>query len=225
MLNTPYDDFTPMLYQQFVGDAVLSNARLRNYFDACFQQAIDDAGCYPAWACIGCLSDGQATNAFGERPSKCPKCESRKCFQIATFQSRAPLVGRAFERAVLHLLRMRFELPAEPTPGNTRTHDIEVTHRIAIESKGSPRSVQNPDGSIIKLGRPGLERSDTWKKAQSNAHTFRERNRGAPFYIVSNAVPHDLVGYRSDDITGIFNLTHADRMQAFVREINLELSA
>ena len=134
-------------------------------------------------------------------------------------------VGSAFEQAVIYLLKTRFELPAVSTPGNTRTHDIEVTNRIAIESKGSPGRLLNPARTVTELSRPGLERSDTWKKAQANARNFRAQNRNAPFFIVSNAVPSTLVGYRSDDITGIFNVTLVSRVDALISEINAAIAS
>ncbi|MXZ90176.1 MAG: hypothetical protein F4W95_02645 [Chloroflexi bacterium] len=218
-----YDDIAAANYRQFIGVRSLTNDRLRDYFNACFQDAIDAVGCYSAWACIDCIRKGSPAAELGDKPSRCPICESDRVFEIATFQSRAPAVGNAFESAVRHLLVRRFELPAEPTPGNTRTHDIEITGRIAIETKGSPRLVHNPNGTVIQLGRPGLERTDTRKKAFDNAHTFRQRNRNAPFFIVSNAVPSDLVGYRSDDITGIFNITQASRVDSLATEINAAL--
>ncbi len=223
MPNIRYNDIAAANYSRFIGRTLLTNDRLRHYFDACFQSAIDEAGCYPVWACVGCIGNGKATAAFGNAPRRCPICESPKVFEVATFQSRASVVGNAFERAVRHLLTARFELPATPTPGNTHTHDIEVTSAIAIETKGSPRRLLNPDQSITTLQRPGLERSDTWKKAQANAANYRRNNRRNPFFIVSNAVPPDLVGYRSDDITGIFNITQAGRVNALVNEVNAAL--
>ncbi len=218
-----YDDIAAANYLRFIENRRLTNDRLRHYFNACFQDAIDEAGCYPAWACVACIGNGTATAEFGNTPNRCPTCESPKVFEVATFQSRASVVGNAFERAVRHLLATRFEMPAVPTPGNTRTHDIEVTSRIAIETKGSPSQLLNPNNTITRLSRPGLDRSDTWKKAQANAHNFRAHNKTAPFFIVSNSVPSDLVGFRSDDITGIFNIMQANRVKSLVDEINAAL--
>ena len=175
--------------------------------------------CYPAWACVTCIGGGTTTAEFGNLPRQCPVCGSRRVFEVATFQGRASIVGKVFEIAVRYLLTTKFELPAVPTPGNTNTHDVEVTSRVAIETKGSPRYVQNPDNTVTTIARPGLERSDTWKKAQANALKFRRLNRNSPFFIVSNAVPSDLVGYRSDEITGIFNVTQTNRLDSLVAEI------
>lgn len=223
MPTIPYDAIASGNHRQFISGGTLSNSSLRNYFNACFQEAIDKTDCYPAWACIGCLGEGKATAEFGNKPNRCPSCNANRVFEIGTFQGRSAVVGKVFEHAVSHLLRTTFELPAVSTPGNTRTHDIEITSRIAIESKGSPRRLLNPDGTLTEFSRPGLERSDTWKKAQANARNFRERNRLTPFFIVSNAVPSNLIGYRSDDITGIFNVAQAVRVHALVSEISAAL--
>ena len=223
MPTNHYDDIALSHYIN-LGTLELSNERLRGYFSACFQQAIDDSGCYPAWTCITCIGNGAATSEFGELPQTCPVCGSSRVFEVATFQGRSTVVGKTFESAVRCLLKNRFGLPAVSTPGNTNTHDLEITARIAIETKGSPRQIRNPNGSISAIPRPGLERSDTWKKAQANAQNFRSRNRYAPFYIASNAVPPDLVGYRSDAVSGIFNVSQADRLQSLVDEIQETIS-
>ncbi len=222
MPTIQYEEIAQNNYHH-IGNQALSNERLRDYFNGCFQQAIDEKSCYPAWACVACIGIGTATAKFGNLPQICPVCGSDRVFEVATFQSRSSIVGNVFESAVLHLLATQFELPAAPTPGNTNTHDIEVTPRIAIETKGSPRIVRNLDKTVTEIARPGLERSDTWKKAQANARNFRRLNRDAPFYIVSNAVPPELVGYRSDDITGIFNISQVDRLKSLVAEIRASL--
>lgn len=218
----PYDEIVQTNYSPLCGQQ-LTNGRLQSYFNGCFQQSIDTATCYPAWACLSCMGGGTTTAEFGNLPQECPICDSRRVFEIATFQSRASIVGKVFETAVRHLLSTRFELPALPTPGNTNTHDVEVTPKIAIETKGSPRYVQNPDNTVTTIARPGLERSDTWKKAQANARNFRRHNQSVPFFVVSNAVPSNLVGYRSDDITGIFNVGQANRLLALVDEIRVAM--
>lgn len=220
-----YDAIASRNYQEFISAGNLSNDQLRNYFNACFQEAIDLKDCYPAWACIECIEKSTPTTAFGNKPSRCTLCNSKRVYEIGTFQGRASVVGGVFEKAIIHLLRTKFELPAVSTPGNTRTHDIEITSAVAIESKGSPRRLLNPDGTATTFPRPGLERSDTWKKAQANARNFRAVNRVAPFFILSNAVPHSLVGYRSDDITGIFNITQASRVASLISEINRALTS
>ena len=218
MPSIQYDEVAKTNYAH-IGGQGLANGRLQNYFNGCFQQVIDAVACYPAWACISCIGGSKTTAEFGNLPNECPACGSRRVFEVATFQGRASIAGKVFESAVRYLLSTIFELPAVPTPGNTNTHDVEITPRIAIETKGSRRYVQNPDSTVTTIGRPGLERSDTWKKAQANARNFRRLNPSTPFYIVTNALPPSLVGYRSDDITGIFNITQVNRITSLVAEM------
>jgi len=116
-------------------------------------------------------------------------------------------------------MQERFHIPLVATPGNTRTHDFEVAADVAIEVKGSPSVIRNPDGTVTKLGRPGLERSDTRKKAFDNARTHRQRRPDSLFFIVSNAVPVDLVGYRSRDVSAVFDATKIQRIDALATEI------
>ncbi|MBM3149281.1 MAG: hypothetical protein FJ008_07075 [Chloroflexi bacterium] len=116
-------------------------------------------------------------------------------------------------------METRYRLPLTPTPGNTRTHDFEVRGDIAIEAKGSPSRIINPDGTFTELDRPAMERSDTRKKAFENARTYRQRNPTGLFFIVSNAIPSDLVGYRNRDVTAIFDVNKVDRLEAMMAEI------
>jgi hypothetical protein len=64
-----------------------------------------------------------------------------------------------------------------------------------------------------------MERSDTRKKAFENARTYRQRNERGSFFVVSNAIPSDLVGYRNRDVTAVFDATKVDRLQAMILEI------
>lgn len=224
MPNTRYDDIAAANYAEFIGARRLTNDTLRNYFEACFQQAVAEAGCYQAWACLACAQEDNGKVGFGERPRRCTQCGSRQVFEVATFQGRAPVVGSVFESAVLELLSTRFELPVTRTPGNTNTHDLEISNRMAIETKGSPRHLDNPDGSVTTLHRPGMERTDTEKKAFANGRRYRSQNRNSPFFIVTNALPKRLEGYRGEDVTGIFNITQANRTESLVAEINAALA-
>ncbi|MBI2831126.1 MAG: hypothetical protein HYX79_02590 [Chloroflexi bacterium] len=64
-----------------------------------------------------------------------------------------------------------------------------------------------------------MERSDTKKKAFDNARTYRQRNATGLFFVVSNAIPSDIVGYRNRDVTAVFDVTKVDRLQAMMTEI------
>lgn len=217
-MTLPFDAIAKNAYAKFLSVSI-SNSRLRDYYNTCFQQSIDHYGAYQCWACINCLRLGNQTQAWGKPPSKCPNCNSATVYEIATFQARSSIVGNAFASAFSQLMQTYFRLPLIPTPGNTRTHDFEVTSNIAIETKGSPMSVTNPDGSLTLLGRPGMERSDTRKKAFENARTYRQRNAEGLFFVVSNAIPADLVGYRNRDVTAVFDATKVDRLNAMLLEI------
>jgi hypothetical protein len=214
----PFDSVARQAYEKILSGRV-TNTRLRDYFNTCFQNSIDHYGVYQCWACIDCLRNGQATQGWGEPPSNCPRCHSSTVYEIATFQARSPIVGNAFATAFSYLMQTLYRLPLTPTPGNTRTHDFEVTGDIALETKGSPSRVINPDGTFTNLGRPGMERSDTRKKAFENARTYRQRNPSGLFFVVSNAIPSDLVGYRNRDVTAVFDVNKVDRLEAMMSEI------
>ena len=128
-------------------------------------------------------------------------------------------MGAAFLDALITLLERAFEVQLLPSPAGTRTHDLEIPHRIAVEVKGSPARITNPDGSIRKLARPGLERSDTQKKAFDNARAFRQVNPKVPFYIASNAIPSKFVGYWDEHVTGIIDVTKTERLEFLVEQI------
>lgn len=214
----PFDAIVRDAYDRILSGSI-TNPRLKDYFDACFQESIDYYRAYQRWACVNCLRVGNTTQGWGKPPSRCPRCHSTTVYEIATFQARAPIVGNAFANAFAYLMMTHFRLPLVPTPGNTRTHDFEVTSEIAIETKGSPASISNPDGTLTHLGRPGMERSDTRKKAFENARTYRLRNMTGLFFVASNAIPSDLVGYRNRDVTAVFDVTKVDRLEAMMTEI------
>jgi hypothetical protein len=217
-LSEPFDSIANAAYEKYV-KGTLSNAQLREYYAACFQNAIDHYGLYQCWSCVNCLKSGNSTQGWGRPPSRCPRCKSGSVYEIASFQARSSAVGGAFASGFSVLMSRHFRLPLAPTPGNTRTHDFEVTPEIAIEAKGSPARIINPDGSTTLLGRPGLERSDTKKKASDNGHTYRQQKTAGLFFVVSNAVPSTLVGYTSDDITAIFDANKVERLEAMIMAI------
>ncbi len=217
-MTEPFDTIARQAYERVINDQV-TNARLRDYFNTCFQNSIDYYGLYQCWSCVDCLRNGEATQGWGEPPSSCPHCHSSAVYEIATFQARSPIVGNALASAFSYLMQTYYRLPLFPTPGNTRTRDFEVTGDIAIETKGSPSKVINPDSTVTDLGRPAMERSDTRKKAFDNARTYRQRNPTGLFFVVSNAIPSDLVGYRNRDVTAVFDANKVDRLEAMMSEI------
>ena len=131
----------------------------------------------------------------------------------------SPIKPCTGKRPLFQHLRISHRICYTTTKGNTRTHDFEITREVAIELKGSPSRVVNPDGTFTELDRPGLERSDTKKKAFDNARAYRQRNPDGLFFVVSNAIPPELVGYRNRDVTAVFDANKVDRIEAMISEI------
>jgi hypothetical protein len=96
---------------------------------------------------------------------------------------------------------------------------LELGHDVVIEAKGSALSIINPDGSKTKLGRAGMSRTDTKKKAFANAEEWRERVPAGAFYIITNSLPNSLLAYHSDTVTGIYDVTKKIQLDKFVSEV------
>lgn len=201
----------------------ISNRKLKDFVDSCFAEALVQHSLAPCWVCVNCMSDGTPTFGWGRGPGKCLTCSERSVYQVATFNAWAPVVGAAFSAAAYHLLRSIYRIPMHETPGHTTTHDFEVTGLVALEAKGSPSTIKNPDGSNYQLKRPGLQRTDTEKKAFANAKTFRQRNPDAYFGVITNAMPARLLNYRDATVSGIFNLTRHEEIEVFVRDLGQTL--
>lgn len=198
----------------------ITNGSLTRYFDACFRDTLDHFEIWPCWACVGCLKQARSTIRWGEKPGTCPLCGSRSVYEIATFNARASKVGDTFGWAFLNLMWEHFRVPVFPTPRSARTHDFEVTEHVAIEAKGSPSNVRNPDGTSYHPGRPGMRRTDTERKAFRNGAMFHQANRDAYFCIATNALPTRLEAYRSQqDVNSIIVVTRVDNIEAFIRDI------
>lgn len=116
-------------------------------------------------------------------------------------------------------METNFNLPIHPTPEGTKTHDFEITQAVAIETKGSPSYIINPDGTRSNLGEPGLLRSDTEKKAFANATKYRQRKPDGFFCIVTNAMPKRLLRYSDRDINAIYDITKVKQINLFIRDI------
>ena len=169
----------------------LSNGRLRGLLTSmdAFSKLLTRRLAIQREACVACHWQWNRYRRVWQFASDMlPVCGSNRVFEVATFQSRSSIVGNVFESAVLYLLVTRFELPTlASTPGNTDTHDIEVT---PTESLLKPRGLHVLcTGTLTtrlprSLG-PDWSAPDTWKKAQANARNFRRRNLNTPFYIVS----------------------------------------
>ncbi len=199
--------------------AAPTNTLLRTYFDACFTDTLEQIGLYAAWCCTNCMRADTVSYGWGKKPTRCPTCRQPATYQLATFNAWASPVGAVFAAAVYFLLRGSYRVPLVGTPGNTKTHDFEVTGSFVIEAKGSPHQVVNPDGSLYVLGRPGMERSDTEKKAFANAATFKMRNPNAYYAVLTNALPPRLLNYRNATVNAIFNVTRVEELNILMRDI------
>ncbi|HXG06274.1 MAG TPA: hypothetical protein VNI77_02990 [Nitrososphaera sp.] len=176
---------------------------------------------YKTWICVKCLEVGRFTWAWGDKPkpNRCPTC-TKPVYEVATFQARAAYVGAMFEYACFYLLVKRFNINARLSSEQSRLYDFEIKNNVVVEAKGSPKSVENPDGSISKLGRAGMQRSDTKKKAFANAEEWHTRFPNGHFFIITNAIPTSLQSYRSEKIDAIYDVTKESQLLRFVKEIS-----
>lgn len=223
--HEPYSRIAQTNYQRIIRRSARppTNALLKAYFDACFTDTLQHFALYAVWCCTSCMRDGTVSYGWGRKPNRCPTCHQTTTYQVGTFNAWAAPVGAVFAAAVYFLLRGSYRVPLVDTPGNTKTHDFEITASFAIEAKGSPHHVVNPDGTLYELGRPGMERSDTEKKAFANAQTFKMRNPHAYYAILTNALPPKLLGYRNATVNGIFNVTKVEELNILMRDITERL--
>ena len=197
----------------------IDNQSLRRYFEKAFHEVMAKHDLYPAWACINCLRQGDSTVNWGVKPVTCPECGDTATYSIATFQGRASRFGDIFVVALQHLLQTHYGLELKHTPRSIRTHNLEVTPKVAVDAKGSAREIIFPNQVIHRNPRAGMMRSDTIKKTSDNARNFMNSNPDGTFFIATNALPLRLMGHRSDIITGIFDVTKKDQLDAFVHEV------
>ena len=91
--------------------------------------------------------------------------------------------------------------------------------------KGSPETIVTPTGETVTFGRPGMRRTDTEKKASSNATTFkrdfmRNEGRDARFYVLTNALPGDGWQEEHPAIDDIFDVTKSQDWNDFARDLS-----
>lgn len=216
-MQTPYDELALSNYP--FNKKEISNKALRDYFDACFDAVFMTWGLYPAWVCMDCATNSTPLIQFKPPGSNCPACGSSKIFEVATFQGRSARMGAVFESAVRLIFQRKYGLNLRATPQNTRTHDLEASRSIAIEVKGSPTRIQIPNFGTRKLARAGLLRSDTLKKANANGRQFKQANPNSTFFVLTNALPPELRGIRTQDVDAYFDITKANRVRDFVDEV------
>lgn len=215
----------PQPYKSIVKDnfttlekSTLSNESLARYFDGCFSDVHRLVGLYKTWVCVACLAVGRCNYGWGDKPKKCHVCNNR-VYEVSTFNARASYSGAVFDYGCQYLLSEVYDIATNPTSDATRLYDFEIKNDIVVESKGSSKYVLNPDGTRSTLGRPGMMRSDTEKKAFANAKKWHDRFPNGSFYILTNALPNHLRAYRDETIAAILDFTKKSQVESFVGEI------
>ena len=209
--------YTASNYKKTLGKKGLSNSSLSDYFASCFNNTSILFGTYKCWICVTCLVENEFSYGWGDKPRSCPRC-GKPTYEVATFQARASHVGRAFQYACRYLLKELYGVNAELTGEKTPLYDLEIRPDLVIEAKGSPEFIINPDKSKSPLGRAGMSRSDTHKKAFANATEWKRRFPKGHFFILTNSLPVGLRAYKDEKIDGIFDITKKIQLEEFVSE-------
>jgi hypothetical protein len=201
----------------------LSDESLETFIQECFEAVISDRGLWPYWLCMDCKTGG-----YGKSSRSCIHCGSRRVFEVATFQGRGAVTGGVFQEAVKYLLDTYYPgLEIQRSDGTQfKDHcDLFAPEVAGIEIKGSPAKIRLPDGNVITFDRPGMQRTDTEKKANSNANTFKEDYKAlgfdTRFYVLTNAVP---IGWQEahSNIDEIYDVTKAKQWEEFAYDIYVD---
>ena len=193
---------------------------LRHYFDSCFADAISLFNLYPASVCMACAAKEEYPVIYGTKLKRCQRCNSNQVYQIGSFQARSSVVGEAFQAAVRVLFANSFGLTINKTDGSTTTHNLRIADDIALEAKGSPRSISMPDGTEYQLPRAGMLRTDTQRKTHNNAQTYKTATPNGAFFVLTNALPQNLKDVQSADVNGYHDVTELDSVESFVESVN-----
>jgi len=197
----------------------ITNDSLSRYFTNCFNDIGKAMSLYKCWVCVRCMELSKFSYGWGDKPAFCPKCGERTIYEVATFQARASYVGEMFQWAFWLLLKNKYGITARPTSDSTRLYDLELRPDVVIEAKGSPAYLINPDGTHSNLDRPGMMRSDTEKKAFANAKKWNERFPDGHFFIITNAIPKHLHGYRNTTVKAIYDVTKANQLKSLMLDL------
>ncbi|MDD3493806.1 MAG: hypothetical protein PHZ19_09965 [Candidatus Thermoplasmatota archaeon] len=96
-----------------------------------------------------------------------------------------------------------------------------------IEAKGSADRIVDAKGNVVEFGRPGMVRTDTVKKAISNAYQAKRTVPDALFFIVTSHKPSGgnalcmctlAEGDIVDKIVDVTNKDDLDRMAKMIRD-------
>lgn len=211
-------------YNAFIDGKKVSDDSLQRFFDGCFKDIALARPLPKMWICPDCLTHRprelvlDSSYGHGDKPKLCGEC-ARKVYQISTFQARASFSGTTFMYACYYLVTEQFDLKTTISGSETKLYDLEFANDVVAELKGSPRSVSNIDGSVSRLDRPGMKRTDTKKKAFDNSAEWRSYFPNGHFYILTNANPDRFRYFRSQTVSGIYNITKAKQLLKFVEEI------
>ena len=153
---------------------------------------------------------------------------------ISDYQARASKTGKMFEYIFWFLMKEKFDIElgadyiipkACMEGGGALDFGIMRNDKIlcGIEAKGSASEVKNEDGEIETLSRPALKRTDTVKKAISQAYQFKRIFPETQFYLVTNVKPTsgnakcmlDLA--EGDIIDKVVDITNNEELEDFAK--------
>lgn len=197
----------------------ITNDSLSRYFTQNFNDVCSAMSLYKCWVCVRCMELGKFSYGWGDKLNECPQCNEKTTYEVATFQARASYVGEVFQWAFWLLLKNKYNIVARPTSDTTRLYDLEIRPDVVIEAKGSPEYVINPDGSHSKMDRPGMQRSDTKKKAFANAKEWSMRFPKGHFFVVTNAIPNELRSYRNDIVKAVYDVTKKNQLESLISDL------
>ncbi|MFB6186096.1 MAG: hypothetical protein ABEI06_05620 [Halobacteriaceae archaeon] len=124
------------------------------------------------------------------------------------FQSQASKIGTTFEYCFKTIVERLYpnipltheeEFPEACMKGRSEADFASYKNGIAdgskqellavYEAKGSPKKIQGKDGNVRESNRPGMQRTDTVKKAICNAYQIYRAHPDALFFIVTSHKP------------------------------------
>lgn len=155
-------------------------------------------------------------------------------------QARAKITGNVFELCLEEIFTRFFpnvtierhaDLPEAGLVGNSAVdfliYDSFGQEIGAIEAKGSPKQIQNSDGEIESLSRPGMKRTDTVKKAVSLGYQIQQ-TYNIPYYILTTDKPTSGSAKKTVDIAEgdviqqLVDVTNPQEITSFRDELEVE---
>jgi DNA-directed RNA polymerase subunit RPC12/RpoP len=214
---TPYLTVAKQNYPTITKNGI-TNDSLQKYFTDSFNDICKAMALYKCWICVRCMELNKFSYGWGDKPNTCPKCGEKTVYEVATFNARASYVGEIFQWAFWLLLKNYYGITARPTSDTTRLYDLEIRPDVVIEAKGSPKYIINQDGTHSKLERAGMLRSDTEKKAFANAKKWSMQFPNGHFFVVTNALPPRLSGYRNSTVKAILDVTKKNQLESLIAD-------